>query len=348
MNIEEFCARFGDQPRSIDDVMHRWQFDELDGLLGTLCQQHDQIIGSAVVVGDALYGGTLLDQIPPEVKQAFINLMHEKADSYGEMRQILLNHCQLGDGSYLSFEDTRVLGFVSKLKGQIGENLFQQHVGNAAKLAESGSQEAWDVAVKQADGLHQYVQVKLYSDPHKVVRQMLKVQQRVFEGDLAGVHHETVAQVYFAVPEDIRDEVQRLAKAHDGLSEMLYNKHIPISATDAASLVTEGMSNVGPDELSHFFHEMLGGAVAAGSLHAIVNGFLWYKGSKEFSIAFADATASTAISTTGIGMGLLAETLCHSVMLSGAVGVGGRLFSRSLGTLTLELCRILGEINHAR
>ena len=325
MDIEEFCTRFGDKPRSIEEVLRRWQFDELDGLLRTLGNHYDQLIGSAVIVGDAMHGGTLLDQIPPEVKQAFTNLMHAKADTYQEMRQILLDHCQLADGSYLSFEDARVLGFVSKLKGQIGENLFQQHVGKAAMLADSGSQEAWDVAVKQADGMHHYVQVKLYSDPHKVVRQMIKVQERLLDGDLLGVNHETVGQVYFAVPEDIKDEVQRLANAHEGLSEMLYDKHIPINAKDAADLVTEGMSNVGPDKLSHFFHEMLGGAVAAGSLHAIVHGFLWYKGSKEFSIAFADATANTAISTTGLGIGLLAEAFCHTATLSSAVGIGSRL-----------------------
>jgi len=56
-----------------------------------------------------------------------------------------------------------------------------------------------------------------------------------------------------------------------------------------------------------------------------VNGFLWYKGSKEFSTAFAGAAASTAISTTGIGMGLVVESLCHAAMLSGAVGIGSRL-----------------------
>jgi len=85
------------------------------------------------------------------------------------------------------------------------------------------------------------------------------------------------------------------------------------------------MSNIGPDQLNHFFGELLCGAVAAGSLHAVVNGFLWYKGSKEFSAAFAGATASTAISTTGVGMGLAAEMLGHTVMLSSAVGIGTRL-----------------------
>ena len=338
MNIETFCDKFGANSRSINDIMRQWQIEELDGLLKTLAAQHDQIIGSAVVVGDALYGGTLLDQIPPEVQKAFANLMHEKANSYWEMRHILLEHCRASDGGFLSFNDNHILGFISKLKGQIGENLFQQHIGHAAMLAESGSQEAWDIAVKQSDGLHHYVQVKLYSNPHNVIRHMLKVHERVLQGDLAGVNHETVHHVYFAVPEGIKAEVHRLAATHEGLSEMLYDKTIPISADHAGRLVAEGMSNVGPDELSHFFHELLGGAIVAGTLHSVVNGFLWYKGSKEFSAAFASATASTAISTSGIGLALIAETLCHTVMVSGRGWNRKPTLSRVHGQITLGLC----------
>lgn len=324
MNIDEFCAAFGGNARHIDDIVREWQVEELDALLRTLQEQHEQLIGGAVVVGDALYGGTLLDQIPAELRNAFANLMHEKADSYGEMRHILLDHVHADGGGFLSFDDRHVVGFISKLKGQIGENLFQQHVGSAATLAQSGIQEGWDVAVNHGDGLHDYVQVKLYDKPYGVVRHMLSVQQKVVDGKLIGVNDETVQHVFFAVPEDIRDDVQRLAEKHPGLSSMLYEKNIPINSHDAAGIVTEGMSNVGPDQLSHFFNELLCGAVAAGSLHAIVNGFLWYKGAKEFSDAFASATASTAISTTGIGLGLLAETLCHSVVFSSAVGIGSR------------------------
>jgi hypothetical protein len=326
MNIDQFVTQFSGESKGIDDVLRQWQFDELDELVGTLQSQHDQFVGAAVIVGDAVYGGTLLDQISPELQQAFVNLMGKRADTYSAMRKILLDHSCHGDGAFRAFDDPHVVGFVNKIKGQIGENLFQHHVGSAAILAESGSQEAWDVAVKQADGLHHYVQVKLYADPHKVVRHMVKVHQRVLDGGLAGVDQETVSHVYFAVPENIKDDVQRLVAGHDGLSDMLYDKTIPISAHDAAGLVSEGISNVGPDQLSHFFYELLGGAVAAGSLHTVVNGFLWYKGSKDFSAAFADAMASTAISTSGIAMGLIAETLCNSVIFSGAVGVGGRFF----------------------
>lgn len=325
MRIDEFCIRFGDNARNANEVMRQWKLEELNLLVQTLQDQHDQIIGGAVVVGDALHGGTLLDQIPRELKDAFANLMHEKADSYAKMRTILLQAIQTSDGTFRPFDDDHVRGLISKLKGQIGENLFKQHIGSAAELATSGSQEAWDVAVKQTDGAYEYVQVKLYANPHDVVRQMLKVQEKVDHGWISGCAGDTVHQIDFAVPADIAERVNDLKDCHSELDSIRVLT-IPINAHRAADFVREGMSNVGPDQLGHFFDELLGGAIAAGSLHAIVNGFLWYKGSKEFSQAFADAAASSAISTTGIAMGLVAETLCHSVMLSSAIGIGSRLF----------------------
>lgn len=343
MRIDEFCIQHGGNTRNIRDVVRHWQLDEADAHLRTLSDQHEQFIGSAVIAGDALYGGTLLDQIPHEVKDAFAGLFREKAASYGEMRRILLDRLRSEHGNFLSFDDRHVVGFISKLKGQIGENLFQQHVGSAAKLARSGIQEGWDVAVQRADGLREYVQVKLYDQPYGVVRHMLKVQEKVINGELRGVDREVVGRVFFAVPADIREDVQRLAEKHDGLADMIYDKSIPIGSRDAADLVTEGMSNVGPDQLSHFFDELLRGAIAAGSLHAIVNGFLWYKGSKEFSAAFADTVANTAISTTGIGLGLLAETLCHTTLLSGAIGISSRLFIGRMARSRWNFAEFLAE-----
>ena len=100
---------------------------------------------------------------------------------------------------------------------------------------------------------------------------------------------------------------------------------------------------MGPDQLEHFFDELLGGAVAAGSLHALVNGFLWYKGSKEFSAAFASTAASTTLSTAGIGVGLIADTLCHAAVLSGAVGIGSRIFLSRLANSRWDFATFMEE-----
>lgn len=324
MKIKDFCAQYGGNTRKINDVMRQWQLVELDGLLNTLQKQHDQLIGSAVVAGDAMYGDGMLDQIPHKLKDAFVNLMHEKANTYAEMRQILLDRIQDDEGGFLSLDSRQVINFINKIKGQIGENLFQEQAGTIAELAPSGSQEGWDVVLKHVDGAHEYVQVKLYADPHGVIKHMLKVQDKVAHG-LDGYGGHMVDHVDFAVPADIAGKVNELKEHYPQLDSMHVLTIEKMNAHEAAGIVRDGMSNVGPDELNRFFDELLAGALTVGALHAAVNGFLWYKGSQEFSAAFAAAAASTTISTAGIGMGLIADTLCHTAMLSGAVGITSRV-----------------------
>jgi hypothetical protein len=339
MKIDEFCQLHAGEKRDIDSIVQDWHVAEVDGLLDALLKPEQTapsktsvgeairgVAGDAVIVGDALHGGSLLDQIPTAVQKAFVNLMGEKAESISDMRQLLLSRLQAADGGFRSFDDRGVMGFVSKLKAQIGEDLFKEHIGGAAQLATSGSQEGWDIAVQQAGGAYDYVQVKLYGSASGVVQHMLSVQQKAFDGRLTGVDRETVSKVFFAVPDDIRPDVLRLAGRHEGLTDMVYDKGVPISAKDASSLVTEGMASVGPERLTHFFSELLCGAVAAGALHAAVNGFLMYKESKELTAAAADTITDTLVSTAGIGIGLLAESLLHSALMSSAVGLSTRFF----------------------
>lgn len=321
MKIDEFCSRFGGNTRGIETITTQWQVVELDQMLRKL---DDDAVGNAVIIGDALHGDGLRDQIPRELKDAFAALMKEKAESYHEMRRILSERIRDSDGRFLSFDDPRVQGFVSKLKGQIGENVFQRHAGTAAHLAQSGSQEGWDIAIHQPDGSHEYVQVKLYSSASGVVSKMREVQDKLTNGLIEGCNGEAIERIDFAVPEDIADHVRRLADRYPELASVEI-RTIPISTDAAADFVKEGLGNVGPEQLSHFFDELLFGAVTAGSLHALVNGFLWYKGAKDFSDAFADATANTSLSAAGIGIGLLAESMLNAVALSSVVGIGGRL-----------------------
>ena len=250
--------------------------------------------------------------------------MHEKADSYNGMRQILASKIRDGDGDFLSFRDRHVQGFVSKLKGQIGENMFRHHAGASAQLATSGCQEGWDVVVTQRDGTHEYVQVKLYESPSNVIRKMREVHEKVANGVIDGVHDETVESISFAVPENIAAEVKR--RVADGFPELMDIKvySVAITATAAGDIVQEGLSNVGPQAMEHLFDELLGGTVAAASLHALANGFLWYKGAKDFSDAYVDTVANTTLSAAGMGIGLLAETLSNSTPLSAVVAFGGR------------------------
>ncbi len=122
---------------------------------------------------------------------------------------------------------------------------------------------------------------------------------------------------------------------------------IPISADGAAKFVEDGLANVGPNELGHFFDELLGGAIAAGALHALVNGFLWYKGVKTAGEALGATVTSTSLSTSAVGLALLAETFCHAAMLSGAVGITSRILltrmARSRWTFAEFLERSIAE-----
>ena len=149
MTIDDFCARFGENTRNITNVIRQWQFEEVDSLLRKLGRQHDPLIGAAVIMDDALRGDGMLDQIP-QLHDAFANLMGEKANSYQEMRQVLPDAIENEDGGFFALNDRHVAGFVNKIKGQIGENVFKNQVGDAAEFARSGSQEAWDVSVRQA------------------------------------------------------------------------------------------------------------------------------------------------------------------------------------------------------
>jgi hypothetical protein len=344
MTIEEFCRLHAGGARDIQSVIQDWQVAEISDLFDEACasgtpaaakecigEAMRSMAGDAVIVGDVISGGSLLDQVPPVLQEAFVKLMGAKADSLTEMRRILLSHLQSADGGYRLLDDRHVVGFVSKLKAQIGENLFKEHLGSVASLATSRSQEGWDVAVRQADGVVQYVQVKLYGSASGVVRHMLEVQQKAINGELAGVDSEAVSKVFFAVPADIHPDVIRLAGKHEGLADMVYDKAIPISAKDASHLVNQGLANVGPRQLKHFFGEWASGAAAAAALHAAVNGFLMYKESKELAAAAADTLTDTVVSAAGIGVGLVAESVIRTTLMSSVVGITARLF---IGRLT--------------
>jgi hypothetical protein len=66
--------------------------------------------------------------------------------------------------------------------------------------------------------------------------------------------------------------------------------------------------------------------LVAGSLYGVVNGFLWYQGSKEFSRAVGDTAADTAVSTLGIGIALLAERAIDTAMVAGGIGMIAMMF----------------------
>lgn len=336
MAIPELIAALSGAPRPIGDILREWQLAECDQMVRTLSLTASSatVAGSATIFGDALRGGTTLDyidRIPNAVQDACERLQDVRPGDYEQLRDLFMKYATVTDNGAVSFDTERARGFVRYIKGQIGEHLFQNHVGSAAQLADSVTQEGWDVAIRQSDGAYRYVQVKVYGKASDVVKEMRDVQQKVLKGMINGRGGETVRHVDFAVPENIHADLQRLVSGDPELAGMLYETPVPIDADQAAKLVHDGMTNVSQGQLSQFFHQLLGGAAVAGSLHAAINAFLWYKGSKEFSEAVADTVTDTAVSTVGIAACLVAEQLCRTVVVAGAVGIGVRMW---LGQMT--------------
>ncbi len=312
MDIETFCEQYEQTRRPIDDILGQWRVEHVDSFL-------DNLIASGVLLSDLAIGDGLRDQISPELLKGFEALMHGKADTYNEVREILRDKIVLGGES--------VRGLVNNIKGKIGENIFAKEVGPGARLAASGSQEGWDVAI---DGEHgtQYVQVKMYKDANGVLEKMREVQEKVEKGVITD-GEKAVNHIDFAVPSDIFEEVAK-SGFNDPTLRNIKVISIDMTADQAGDIVYEGVNNVGPDALEHFFGELLGDIAMAGSLHAAVNGFLLYKGAKEFEEAMADTAFATAISAAGFSAAMVTESILEFSRLGGPacilVGVGTRAF----------------------
>ena len=315
----EFYERYSGGPvQSFRTIGERWEKEEeLDGLL-------QSSVGAGVVLGDLMVGDGLNDQISPELLDSFSKLMGQKADSYHEVRDILLD--KLHDG------DSAVFGLINKIKGQIGENQFVQEAeaaGLSARLAELGNQEAWDVAIDQADGTTQYIQVKMYSDAGGVVRHMQEVNQKLAEGAAIIDGDQVVKAIDFAVPADIAEEVR------DRVAELGIDANIlPINMTaaEAADVVQTGFDNVGPEALSNLFGELFGASVTVAALHGLVNAFLVYKGAKTADRFLADTVEETAVSTGAIAAGMSLELLLNQISMIGGPPTYALSFCTSMAT----------------
>lgn len=330
--IEEFCSSHDTGKQNADNIFRQWVHEkEVDSFLTTP-------VTGGVLVGDLLCGDGLEDQVSPELLEACSDLMKEKADSFDEVRQILLEKLENGDAS--------VRGWISKIQGQIGENEFINHVGSNAHLAESGSQEGWDVAIEHSDKATQWVQVKTYSDANGVMEHIHKVQEKVDAG-LIKDGDQIVDKIDFAVPENIVDEVREKVQAAGIDIEVLT---IPMTTNEARAVVSEAVDNVGPEALSHFFGELLGGTLTAAALHGAVNGFLVYKGAKDRSQFMDDTVFSTGISSGGLSAAFVTEAALHKLSTYAAFLGGPTTWAATFGvgmTARMYLKRVADRRNVA-
>ncbi|GAB3443078.1 hypothetical protein [Insolitispirillum peregrinum] len=288
MNITAFCDKYAADRRPIGEVVARWKQQEL-------ARDLDMLAFAGVISADGLLGDGLLDRISDPLSEGMQNLMR-RVETVGDARSVLREALEKGDAS--------VQGFVSKIKGQIGEDTFIKASGEHARLASSGSQEAWDVAIDHGD-VTQYVQVKLYKDANAVIDKMCEVQGKVAAGTICdGVT--PVDHIDFAVPYDIADAVQAKMAALPELADM---QVIPIqlTANEAASMVTDGLDALGPHAMGHFFGELLQGTASAAAIHAMISAVMIWRGKAKAEEAAADVLQGVAISAVAYAAGLGVE-----------------------------------------
>lgn len=307
MNINQFFSHYNSENLiNSKDIFERWDKEKrIDELLNTT-------ITPGVLLCDLLIGDHALDQIKPELRDAFGSLMGAKADTYKEIREILYDKISIGDSS--------VQGMINKILGQIGENKFireSELLGINARLADSGSQEGWDVVREYADGSSEYVQVKLYSEPYAVIEKIKEVNEKLELGSIND-GGQVIDSINFAVPEDIYDEVANTVKEM-GLNTKVYS--ISLTNDDGRDLAELGFgfSADATDGLANFFTEFLGTSLTASALYALANGFLWYKGSKNSEQFFKDTIGQSVISTGALAAGYSVEAILTELAMLGGV-----------------------------
>jgi hypothetical protein len=258
-------------------------------------------VGGGIIVADLLLGDGLIDQdaIAPEVLAGFKNLMKEKADSLEEVRAIFFEKMNNGEES--------LAGLINKIQGQLGEDQFVDAVGSAAQLANSGSQEGWDVAIDRGD-FNQYVQVKVYNDADEVIERILETNQKVAAGFISG-NGEIVERIDFAVNDEIYSEVKSRVEEM-GLPNEIFD--IGASRESIRLSLDQAGEVVGASPFEDMFSEFLGDTLTAAAIHTAAQGFLYWKGAKTSELAIEDAVYGTAISGVGIGASMLFEAVVIS------------------------------------
>jgi hypothetical protein len=287
VTVEEFAHRHAPNVRPIQQIVDDWVAERRQ-------QNRPHAIAFAASLGtDLLTGGGLLDALPEDVRKGFADLMGDKADSLLEVKRLFAEKAARGRAS--------LTGLKNKIQGQIGENIFRSAFPSA-RLAESGSQRAWDVAILDGE-VTRYVQVKIYEDADSIMDKIQEVAKEIHQGPVKD-GEKLVTSVDFAVNDDVVDEVkERVAEL--GLAVNVEK----VGATrDAIRHSLEAAEdNLVAAPLGNFFHQLLGQAATTAVLHAAINGFLLWKGAKEQAQAFEDTIYDSVISTGGALAGHIIE-----------------------------------------
>lgn len=285
MTADEFISDpiFGRTPQGIDGIVSKWE-KEGRGV-------QDDATGMATMLAvlglDAAIGDGLLNQVPPELQAAMEHLMDERADTYDEARKLIENSLDNGDASFV--------GFVNKIKGQIGEDRFVAQYPEYA-LATSHSQEAIDAIKHLSDGTIEATQVKMYASADAVLEHMRIVQQKVVNGLLVEGDH--ISKLNFAVPNDIANEVRTKMAAYPELANI---DVLPVHSTakDVADVVREAGANI-ENPFGHIAGDVIESVAFMAALDALTNAYLVAKGKKSITDVVQEAAIKTPIGALAI------------------------------------------------
>ena len=340
MTIKEFEEKYSGQTKEILVVIDQWVLEkQIDDFLGTPLYW-------GVLISDRIKGEELVDSIPKIVKDGFRGL-EKKPDTINiyEMKAKLLEEAKEGEKN--------IRGLISRIQGQIGENLFKESVesvGVKAEFADIKNQQGWDIKIDNGPGDPQYVQVKVYDDANAAIAKLKEIQIALAKGEITD-GYEVISQVTFAVNEEIFEKVQQKASEH-GIPAKILN--IRASREEIVSALETAKENVVDSPLNNLFEELLGGVCTGAALHAAVNGFLVWKGAKEMEIAVEDTAYSSGITAGGMGVSFGTEAALSRIFLIGELDgalavltspIGG-LFIFGAGLYTRGILKRLADRRH--
>jgi hypothetical protein len=299
MNVEEFCRRHGGDARPIDEIVRGWIAQK------EARQFVDAALLAGILITDLASGDGLADRVAPELHEAFANLMGGKADTRVEIEARIRALIENGEES--------VLGLMNKIQGQLGEDAFVQaarSIGLDAHLADSGSQEGWDVLIHDG-GSSRYVQVKVYDQASAAAAHLDALKAKVDAGQIMG-SGEAVERLDVAVNSEIYEQLAERAQRIGYPGNIL-----DLGTTREAFRATlEDSFDSVRSPLAHYFGELSAAGAMPAALHGISNAFLVYKGAKDKRVAAIDTAISSGISLAALCAAHAAdEALGHALML---------------------------------
>ncbi len=325
MKIEEFKSKYdsGVVGQMSDLLKRSVKRRRADDLLGVE-------ITAGLTLADLLSEGRLNDApVSNEVKETLSALMGDKVDTQDEAINYFREVIEKGDAS--------VEGLVNKLKGTLGELKFQQSFGDGIQLAESGSQEGFDLITD--DG--KFIQVKMYQDAEGVIDAIEKNAEKMADYEIL-YDGQYVEQIDYAVSSNIYEEL----KSQGVETEYGIELHeVPMTAEEAGNIIRDEINETAWEG---FFSNALGVTVSSGALHGAINAFMYAFKKKALEDAIKDTVKSTGMTVTSVSVGYIAEGICLGLipplapLVALGTSIGTRVFLRGISRkadLQEDICK---------